>query len=161
MSNINSFTLKNVNNCLNTSICSYLETSGGKSFNLYLNVVLFSSPVLINQLWQLKTVFFPALVSHTCCSIHPDCVFMAKQYELTYLGLVGVHTSFRAEIMDCNSCCPIFLQIILLQFFSQFKISAFIFLSPFLVPGFLANSTFHLPQNKVVFNELGRSCAIG
>ncbi len=34
-------TLKNVNNCFNTSIYSYLETSGGQSFNLYLNVVYF------------------------------------------------------------------------------------------------------------------------
>jgi hypothetical protein len=33
--------LKNVNNCLNTNIYSYLETSGGKSYNLYLNVVQF------------------------------------------------------------------------------------------------------------------------
>jgi len=33
--------LKNLNNCLNTSIYSYLETSGGKSYNLYLNVVHF------------------------------------------------------------------------------------------------------------------------
>ncbi len=34
-------TLKNVNNCLNTNIYSYLETSGGQSFILYLNVVHF------------------------------------------------------------------------------------------------------------------------
>ena len=34
-------TLKNVNNCLNTNIYSYLGTSGGKSYNLYLNVVHF------------------------------------------------------------------------------------------------------------------------
>jgi len=33
--------LKNVNNCLNTNIYSYLETSGGPSSNLYLNVVHF------------------------------------------------------------------------------------------------------------------------
>ncbi len=33
--------LKNVNNCLNTNINSYLETSGGQSSNLYLNVVHF------------------------------------------------------------------------------------------------------------------------
>jgi hypothetical protein len=32
---------KNVNNCLNTNIYSYLETSGGKSSNPYLNVVNF------------------------------------------------------------------------------------------------------------------------
>jgi hypothetical protein len=34
-------TLQNVNNCLNTNIYSYLETSGGQSSNLYLNVVQF------------------------------------------------------------------------------------------------------------------------
>ncbi len=32
---------KNVNNCLNTNICSYLETSGGHSYNLFLNCSLF------------------------------------------------------------------------------------------------------------------------
>jgi hypothetical protein len=51
--------LKIVNNCLNTNINSYLETSGGQSYNLYLNVVyFFSTPVLIRHLWQLKTVVF-------------------------------------------------------------------------------------------------------
>ncbi len=34
-------TLKIVNNCLYTKIYSYLETSGGQSSNLYLNVVIF------------------------------------------------------------------------------------------------------------------------
>jgi hypothetical protein len=33
--------LKNVNDCLNTDIYSYLETSGDESSNLYLNVVHF------------------------------------------------------------------------------------------------------------------------
>jgi hypothetical protein len=32
---------KNVNNCLNTNIYSYLETSVGQSFNVYLNGVRF------------------------------------------------------------------------------------------------------------------------
>jgi hypothetical protein len=32
---------KNVNICLNTNIYSYLETSGGQSSNLHLNVVHF------------------------------------------------------------------------------------------------------------------------
>jgi hypothetical protein len=50
--------LRNVNNFLNTNIYSYLGTSGGKSYNLYLNVVDFSMPVLIRHLWQLKTVVF-------------------------------------------------------------------------------------------------------
>ncbi len=30
---------------------------------------IFSNPVLIRHLWQLKTVFFPALVSNAGCSI--------------------------------------------------------------------------------------------
>jgi hypothetical protein len=34
-------TLKNVNNCLNTNIYSYLETSGGQRSNPYLKVVHF------------------------------------------------------------------------------------------------------------------------
>jgi hypothetical protein len=51
-------TLKIVNSCLNTNIYSYLETSGGQSYNLYLNVVHFLTPVLIRHLWQLKTVVF-------------------------------------------------------------------------------------------------------
>ncbi len=33
--------LKNVNNCLNANIYYYLETSGGQSYNLYVNVVHF------------------------------------------------------------------------------------------------------------------------
>jgi hypothetical protein len=33
--------LINVNNCLNTNIYSYLETSGGESFYLYLDIVQF------------------------------------------------------------------------------------------------------------------------
>ncbi len=50
--------LKTVNNCLNTNIYSYLKTSGGTSYNLYLNFVHFSTPVLIRCLWQLKTLVF-------------------------------------------------------------------------------------------------------
>ncbi len=49
---------KNVNNCLNSNFCSYLETAGGQSYNLYLNVVHFFKPVLIRHLWHLKTVIF-------------------------------------------------------------------------------------------------------
>ncbi len=41
-------TFKNVNICLNTNIYSYLETSGGQSSNLYLNVVHFFNP-RVNQ----------------------------------------------------------------------------------------------------------------
>ena len=51
-------TFKNVNNCLNTNIYSYFETASGQSSNLYLNVVHFSTQVLIRHLWQLRTVVF-------------------------------------------------------------------------------------------------------
>jgi hypothetical protein len=34
-------TLKNVSKCLNSNIYSYLETSGGQSSDLYLNVLHF------------------------------------------------------------------------------------------------------------------------
>ncbi len=44
--------------CFNTSISSCLETSEGQNSNLYLNVVHFSTPVLIRNLWQLKTIVF-------------------------------------------------------------------------------------------------------
>jgi hypothetical protein len=55
--------LKNVNNCLNTNIYSYLETSGGKSYNLFFNVLFdFSTPVLIRYLWQLKAF----VIMHWC-----------------------------------------------------------------------------------------------
>ena len=46
---------KNVNNLLEYK---HLDTSGGQSSSLYLNVVDFSTPVLIRHLWQLKTVVF-------------------------------------------------------------------------------------------------------
>jgi hypothetical protein len=49
---------KNVNNCLNINIYSYLETSGCQGSNLYLSVVHFLTPVLIRHLWQLKIVVF-------------------------------------------------------------------------------------------------------
>ncbi len=41
---------KNENNCLKTNIHSYLETFGGQSSDLYLNVAHFSTQVLIRHL---------------------------------------------------------------------------------------------------------------
>ncbi len=38
---IKQYALRNVNNCLNTNTYSYLETSGGQSSNLYLDVHFF------------------------------------------------------------------------------------------------------------------------
>ncbi len=59
---IEQHSLKNVNSCLNTNIYSYLETSGGQNSKLYLNVVHFSTPMLIKHLLQLKTV----VLLHCC-----------------------------------------------------------------------------------------------
>ncbi len=49
---------KNVNNCLNTNIYSFLEASAGQSSNLYLNVVHFFNTSANRHLWRLKTVLF-------------------------------------------------------------------------------------------------------
>jgi hypothetical protein len=38
--------IKNVNGCLNTNIDSYLETSRGPSYNLYLNVIHFFNTIV-------------------------------------------------------------------------------------------------------------------
>jgi hypothetical protein len=47
---------KNVNNYLNTHYC--LETSGGKSSNLYLSIIHFFNTSEIRHMWQHKTVVF-------------------------------------------------------------------------------------------------------
>ncbi len=54
--------LNNVNNCWNTNISFKLETSGGQSSNLYLNVVDFFNTSVHRHLWQLKTV----VLMHRC-----------------------------------------------------------------------------------------------
>ncbi len=51
-------TLKKCKQLLEYQNESYIETSGGQNSNLYLSIVHFSTPVLIRQLWQLKTVVF-------------------------------------------------------------------------------------------------------
>jgi hypothetical protein len=68
--------LKNVNKNLNTNICSYLETSGGQSSNLFLNVVNFLNTRVIINLWQLKTVAF----LHWCliCVVLLNNVFLSN-----------------------------------------------------------------------------------
>ncbi len=47
MKRMEQHTLKNENNCLNTNIYSYFETSGGQSANLYLNAVHFFNTSVI------------------------------------------------------------------------------------------------------------------
>jgi hypothetical protein len=69
-------TLKNANNCLNTNIYSYLETSGGQSSNLYLNVVHF-----------FNTSVIPAPLMGSSCNVgdtqHHDNYHNDKQHNET------------------------------------------------------------------------------
>jgi hypothetical protein len=76
--------LKNVNNCLNTNIYSYLETSDGQSSTPYLNVVHFLTPVLIRHLWQLKTVVFL-----NWCIIHSLLLSSSRTCKLCVGGAVS------------------------------------------------------------------------
>ncbi len=55
--------------CLNTNIYSNLETSGGKSSNLYLNIVHFFITSVNYTSVAAYDNCFPALVSNSCCSI--------------------------------------------------------------------------------------------
>ncbi len=48
---------KNINSCMNTNICSYLETSGGQSSNLYLNAVHFFNMSYLDICGSLRQLF--------------------------------------------------------------------------------------------------------
>jgi hypothetical protein len=61
--------LTNINNCLNTNIYSYLETSGGQSSNPYLNVIHSFNTGVNNKSVAAQASYFPALVSIMCSSI--------------------------------------------------------------------------------------------
>jgi hypothetical protein len=53
-------TLKNVNNCWNTNISFYLETSGGQCSFLYLNVVHFFNIGVLLMSVAAEDSYFPA-----------------------------------------------------------------------------------------------------
>jgi hypothetical protein len=79
-------TLKIISNYLNTNIYSYLETSGGQSYNLYLNVVIFFNTCVNLTSVAASDSCFLALVSITCCSIGLAWVSLCKcfNYILKY-----------------------------------------------------------------------------
>jgi hypothetical protein len=69
------------------NINSYLETSGGQSSNLYLNVVQFCSfsiPLLIRHLWQIKTV-----ISLHWCLIHASLLQSCRCHLTIYFCAIG------------------------------------------------------------------------
>ncbi len=49
--------LKNVNNCFNTDIYSYLVTPGGKILIIYLFIFIFSTPVFLYISGSLRQLF--------------------------------------------------------------------------------------------------------
>ncbi len=55
-------TFKNVNNYLNTNVYSYLETSGGQSYNIYLSVVHLLNTSVNYTSVAAQDCCFPALV---------------------------------------------------------------------------------------------------
>jgi hypothetical protein len=92
---------KNVNSCLNTNIYSYLETSGGQSSNLYLNVVHFLTPGLIRHLWQLKTVVYLHWCLNTCYSIAAESVYSIDSDECLTSSFV-VKLQLKKGINGCD-----------------------------------------------------------
>jgi hypothetical protein len=82
--------LKNVNNCWNTNIYSYLETSSGQIYNLYLNVVHFLTPVLIRHLWQLVTVVFLHWCLLCACLLFMHVILMTFNVILESVILLNV-----------------------------------------------------------------------
>jgi len=70
MPNNGTANFKNVNNCLNTNIYSYLETTGDQSSSLYLNVAHFFNASVNLTSVAAQDSCFPALVSNTCCPIN-------------------------------------------------------------------------------------------
>ncbi len=75
---------KNVNICLNNSIYSYLETSGGKSYNLSLNVVHFFNMSINKLSVAASDICFRALLYNKRCPI--------ASIDIT--SNLGVHNTF-------------------------------------------------------------------
>ncbi len=94
---------KNVSSCLNTNIYSYLETSGGQSYNLYLNIVHFLTLVLIRHLWQLRTFIF----LHWCLKRVVFLVTAVKRFvvQVQAVILLGFHPSYLCKMLNrqCNN----------------------------------------------------------
>jgi hypothetical protein len=61
--------LKNVNNCLNTNIYSYFETSGSISYNPHLNVVHFFNTSVNWTSVAAEDNCFPAMVYNMRCAV--------------------------------------------------------------------------------------------
>jgi hypothetical protein len=78
---IKEHTLKNANNCYNTNNYSYIETSGGQSSHLHLNVAHFFNTSVNLTSVAAQGSRFPALVSNMCSSNTAVKGFMMKVKE--------------------------------------------------------------------------------
>ncbi len=89
-------TLQNVNNCLNTNIYSYLETSGVQSYHLSLNVIhFFNTSVTLTSVAAYGSCF-PALVSNMSCS--NPCCSIGKGLYLTAKHINVLHSGSLSDI---------------------------------------------------------------
>ena len=91
-------TFKNVNNCLNTNIYSYLETSSGQSFILYLNVVHFSTPVLLEICGSLRQSF-------SCIGVYYMLFYW--RWDWLYNFVYYFHRNLWLFIFHCDLNFPI------------------------------------------------------
>ncbi len=81
------YALKNVNNCFNTNIYSYLETSGNQDSNLYLNVVHFFNTSVNYTSVAAEDSCFPAKASNMCCS-DPLYILPVDIRKLYYMSMI-------------------------------------------------------------------------
>jgi len=74
----------------------------GQNSNLYKMLFIFSTPVLIRQVWQLKAVFFPAKVSNTSCSITNTSLLLNSvkytQKSFTAFGLCSNECTLNVNL---------------------------------------------------------------
>ncbi len=102
--------LKNASNCFNINIYYYLETSDGQSSNLYLNVIHFSTPVLIRHRWQLKTVVL--LYWHLLCAV-PLSPFCWSSSSLLSRHLKKFYNTGPLTVV--LTCCNVGMNILLFK----------------------------------------------
>ena len=92
--------LRNVNNCLNTNIYSYLESPDGQSSNLYLNVVnFFNTWVQCFKTFYVRNLRF-FLISWSVC---PWQAFLAKSSVCKQGWSLASGAPFRCSIIGLAS----------------------------------------------------------
>ncbi len=106
--------LKILNNCLNTNVYHYLETSGGRCSNLYLNVV-HSFNTSVNQTSVAASDrCFRALVPLTCCFIMVImCQVSWGIFHKHFFRVLYDHSKIRCTVL------PLFVLLSVINLFSR------------------------------------------